>query len=224
MENDLDDIARGKKKWQPVISNFYSDFHDNLKKKEEEIKKSDIMIEEKSTELCDKCGAPMVIKTGRYGKFLACSAYPKCKNIKKYGGQASPFEKKEPDAKILALQKKYAGEVCDKCGAPMKVRTGKFGPFLACSAYPKCKNIKNITTENSNSPAVACPVCHTGKIVKKFSRRGAFWACDNYPNCKNAYWGEPTGETCPECTGLMIKNIKTGKISCSNRECGQAKK
>jgi DNA topoisomerase-1 len=224
MENDLDDIARGKKKWQPVISNFYSDFHDNLKKKEEEIKKSDIMIEEKSTELCDKCGAPMVIKTGRYGKFLACSAYPKCKNIKKYGGQASPFEKKEPDAKILALQKKYAGEVCDKCGAPMKVRTGKFGPFLACSAYPKCKNIKNITTENSNSPAVACPVCHTGKIVKKFSRRGAFWACDNYPNCKNAYWGEPTGETCPECTGLMIKNNKTGKISCSNRECGQAKK
>jgi len=224
MENDLDDIARGKKKWQPVISNFYSDFHDNLKKKEEEIKKSDIMIEEKSTELCDKCGAPMVIKTGRYGKFLACSAYPKCKNIKKYGGQANPFEKKEPDAKILALQKKYAGEVCDKCGAPMKVRTGKFGPFLACSAYPKCKNIKNIATENSNSPAVACPVCHTGKIVKKFSRRGAFWACDNYPNCKNAYWGEPTGETCPECTGLMIKNIKTGKISCSNRECGQAKK
>ena len=224
MENDLDNIARGKKKWQPVISNFYSDFHDNLKKKEEEIKKSDIMIEEKSTELCDKCGAPMVIKTGRYGKFLACSAYPKCKNIKKYGGQANPFEKKEPDAKILALQKKYAGEVCDKCGAPMKVRTGKFGPFLACSAYPKCKNIKNITTENSNSPTVACPVCHTGKIVKKFSRRGAFWACDNYPNCKNAYWGEPTGETCPECTGLMIKNIKTGKISCSNRECGQAKK
>lgn len=224
MENDLDNIAEGEKKWQPVIEEFYSDFHDNLKKKEEEIKKSDIMIEEKSTEVCDKCGAPMIIKTGRYGKFLACSAYPNCKNIKKYAGEGGASEKKEPDAKVLELQKKYEGEVCDKCGAPMKVRVGKFGPFLACSAYPKCKNIKNIADGNSTGKEVKCPVCGEGKIVKKFSRRGAFWACNNYPKCKNAYWGEPTGEDCPECGGLMIKDTKTGKIKCSNRECGYTEK
>lgn len=224
MEDNLDNIAEGKKKWQPVIKDFYDDFHDNLKKKEEEIKKSDIMPEEKSTEVCDKCGAPMIIKTGRYGKFLACSAYPECKNIKKYAGAGGAFEKKEPDPKILELQKKYDGEVCDNCGSPMKVRVGKFGPFLACSAYPKCKNIKNIADGNSTGKEVKCPVCGEGKIVKKFSRRGAFWACNNYPKCKNAYWGEPTGDDCPECGGLMIKDTKTGKIKCSNRECGYTEK
>ena len=224
MEDDLDSIAEGEKKWQPVIGEFYSDFHDNLKKKEEEIKKSDIMPEEKSTEVCDKCGAPMIIKIGRYGKFLACSAYPDCKNIKKFVGEGSTYEKKEPDAKTLELQKKYDGEVCEKCGSAMKVRVGKFGPFLACSAYPKCKNIKNIAEANASGKEVDCPVCHEGKIVKKFSRRGAFWACNAYPKCKNAYWGEPTGKDCPDCGGLVIKDTKSGKIKCSNRECDYIEK
>lgn len=224
MENNLDAIADGEEKWQPVISEFYSDFHDNLKRKEEEIKKSDIMPEEKSTEVCDKCGAPMIIKTGRYGKFLACSAYPNCKNIKKYNGEGGAMEKKEVDPKVLELQKKYEGEVCEKCGSAMKVRVGKFGPFLACSAYPKCKNIKNIADGNSTGKEVECPVCHEGKIVKKFSRRGAFWACNNYPKCKNAYWGEPTGKDCPDCSALLIKDPKTGKTKCSNRECGYIEK
>ena len=224
LEDDLDFIAEGDKKWQPVICEFYTDFHDNLKKKEEEIKKSDIMPEEKSNEVCDKCGASMIIKTGRFGKFLACSAYPECKNIKKYAGEGGSFEKKEPDPKVLELQKKYEGEVCEKCGAEMKVRVGKFGPFLACSAYPKCKNIKNIADANSSGKEVSCPVCHEGKIVKKFSRRGAFWACNNYPKCKNAYWGEPTGADCPDCGGLMINDTKSGKIKCSNRECGYIEK
>lgn len=224
MEDDLDSIAEGEKKWQPVIGEFYSDFHDNLKKKEEEIKKSDIMPEEKSNEVCDKCGAPMIIKIGRYGKFLACSAYPDCKNIKKFVGEGNTYEKKEPDAKTLELQKKYEGEVCEKCGSAMKVRVGKFGPFLACSAYPKCKNIKNIAEANSSGKEVDCPVCHEGKIVKKFSRRGAFWACNAYPKCKNAYWGEPTGKDCPDCGGLVIKDTKSGKIKCSNRECDYIEK
>ncbi len=222
METNLDLIAAGDKDWQPVIGEFYEDFHNNLKKKEEEIKKSDIMPEEKSTEVCDKCGAAMIIKTGRYGKFLACSAYPDCKNIKKYsgGGESAP---REVDPKILELQKKYEGETCDKCGAAMKVRVGKFGPFLACGAYPKCKNIKNIAS-GGNGQEVECPVCHEGKIVKKFSRRGAFWACNNYPKCKNAYWGEPTGKDCPDCGALMITDPKSGKIKCSQRDCGYVEK
>ncbi len=224
LEDDLDLIAEGDKKWQPVISEFYTDFHDNLKRKEEEIKKSDIMPEEKSNEVCDKCGASMIIKTGRFGKFLACSAYPECKNIKKYAGEGGAFEKKEPDPKVLELQKKYEGEICEKCGSAMKVRVGKFGPFLACSGYPKCKNIKNIADANSDGKEVSCPVCHEGKIVKKFSRRGAFWACNNYPKCKNAYWGEPTGNDCPECGALMVNDTKSGKIKCSNRECGYIEK
>jgi len=224
MEDDLDAIAEGEKKWQPVIGEFYTDFHNNLKNKEEEIKKSDIMPEEKSTEVCDKCGSPMIIKTGRYGKFLACSGYPNCKNIKKFAGEGNTYEKKEPDAKTLELQKKYEGEICEKCGSAMKVRVGKFGPFLACSGYPKCKNIKNIAEANASGKEVSCPVCGDGKIVKKFSKRGAFWACNNYPKCKNAYWGEPTGKDCPDCGGLLINDTKSGKIKCSNRECNYIEK
>jgi len=216
MENDLDKIAEGKKEWQPVISEFYGDFHANLTKKYEEINKKDIMPEEKTDEKCDKCGAAMIVKTGRYGKFLACSAFPDCRNIKKMAGSSSPYEKKASDPKLEELEKKYAGEVCSKCGSEMKVKTGKFGPFLACSAYPKCKNIKNIGEDGKE---ISCPICSKGKIVKKFSKRGAFYACDNYPSCKNAYWGKPTGDKCPDCGGLMIDDTKSGKVKCSNRDC-----
>lgn len=221
MENDLDLIASGDKKWQPVINEFYQDFHGNLQNKYEEINKKDIMPEETSTEVCDKCGAPMLIKTGRYGKFLACSAFPDCRNIKKMAGEGGAYEKKEPDAKTLELEKKYAGEICDKCGAAMKIRTGKYGPFLACSAYPKCKNIKNIA-QPGDGKETTCPVCGEGKIVKKFSRRGAFWACSAYPKCKNAYWGQPTGEKCPDCEALLVTD-KGGEIKCSNKGCGYKK-
>jgi DNA topoisomerase-1 len=220
MEDNLDLIAAGEKTWQPVIREFYDAFHNNLTNKYEEIKKSDIMPEEKSNEVCDKCGAAMIVKTGRYGKFLACSAFPDCRNIQKVAGGNGEYTKKESDPQTLELEKKYAGEICDKCGSAMKVKTGKFGPFLACSAYPKCKNIKNINTGNGKE--VTCPACKEGKIVKKFSRRGAFYACSAYPKCKNAYWGEPTGENCPHCKSLMITD-KSGEVKCSNKECAYVK-
>lgn len=222
LEDDLDLIAQGDKQWEPVIADFYGDFHANLQNKYEEVNKKDLMPEEKSDEICDKCGAPMIIKTGRYGKFLACSAFPDCRNIKKLPGAAGPDGGAAPaNPQLAELEKKYAGEVCDKCGSPMKVRTGKYGPFLACSAYPKCKNIKNIAAAG-DGPEITCPVCGTGKIVKKFSRRGAFWACNNYPKCKNAYWGQPTGEQCPDCGALLIRD-KGGEVKCSNKECGYKK-
>ncbi len=214
MEKNLDLIAQGTKKWQPVISEFYSEFASNLEKKYEEIKKEEIMPTEESKEICDKCGAKMIIKTGRFGKFLACSAYPDCKNIK---GLASDKEKKEEsDPKVIEMQKKYKDEVCDKCGSEMKVKLGKYGPFLACSAYPKCKNIKNISSHGVEP--VTCPVCTIGQIVKKISKRGIFYACSNYPQCKNIYQGEPTGKDCKKCGALMIFT-KDGKKKCSNKDC-----
>ncbi|MFA6514196.1 MAG: type I DNA topoisomerase [Patescibacteria group bacterium] len=218
MEDDLDLIASGEKKWQPIIGEFYDEFSKNLENKYKEINKSDIMPEEQSNEICDKCGKKMIIKTGRYGKFLACSGFPECHNIKKLGATGVAGEEKAIDPKLLELEKKYEGEVCDKCGAAMKVRTGKYGPFLACSAYPKCKNIKNIGTTEGKE--VECPVCHEGKIVKKFSKRGAFYACSNYPKCKNAYQGEPTGKDCKKCGALMITTA-SGKDKCSNKDCGK---
>jgi DNA topoisomerase I len=118
--------------------------------------------------------------------------------------------------KIIELEKKYTNTKCDKCDSEMKVKTGRYGPFLACSAYPKCKNIKNVSS--TGSPTVKCPICQQGEIVKKISKRGIFYACNNYPQCKNAYQGEPTGKTCTDCGALMIFN-QGGKEKCSNKDC-----
>ena len=220
LENSLDRIAAGETDWRPVIRDFYNPFHDNLETKYNEINKKDIMPEEKSEEVCDKCGAAMIIKTGRYGKFLACSAYPECKNIKglNSGANGPDREKSEEQKK---LEKKYSGRICEKCGAAMAIKTGKFGPFLACTAYPKCKNIVNIK-ENNRSTGVNCPLCGQGEIVEKRSRRGIFYACNRYPDCKNAYSQKPTGDKCPDCGALLIEH-KNKNIKCSNKGCSYEK-
>jgi DNA topoisomerase I len=218
MENNLDDIADGKSKWQPVIEEFYNPFEENLQKKYKEINKEDIMPEEKTDEICDKCGAPMIIKAGRYGKFLACSAFPECKNAKPLNGDNTK-ESGEKSEKTKELEEKYKDEVCDKCGSPMVIKVGRFGPFLACTGYPKCKRIKNIKENNNGSTGIACTVCGEGEIVAKKSRRGIFYACNRYPDCKTSYAGKPTGDKCEKCGSLLID--LRGNIKCSNKDCGK---
>lgn len=176
------------------------------------------MPEEKSEEKCDKCGSQMIVKTGRYGKFLACSGFPDCKNIKPLDENG---KKDKSNEDVEKLRKKYKNEVCDKCGSPMDIKNGKFGPFLACTAYPKCKNIKNIK-ENDNSTGITCPECGKGKIVKKRSKRGVFYACDQYPECKTIFPGKPLEEKCPQCGKIMVEDQK-GNVKCSNKECGYKK-
>lgn len=217
MEEELDDIAEGKLDWVPVIENFYTPFHTNLEAKYAAIKKTDIMPEEKSNELCDKCNSPMVIKQGRFGPFLACSNFPDCKNIKSLNGkkETDPAQ----DEKLKTLQEQFKTETCAKCGSSMIVKNGRFGPFLACSAYPKCKNIKNIT--DPKAPVIECPVCHEGHIIQKRSRRGIFWACDRYPDCKTAFNSQPTGKNCPECGAPLVEG-KDGP-RCSSRSCEYGK-
>ncbi len=222
LENDLDAIADGNVEWKPVIEEFYRPFHGNLENKYQEINKQDIMPEEKSNEKCDKCGAPMIIKTGRYGKFLACGAFPECKNIKSMPGSDKNRNGQADSKEIEELKEKYKGEICEKCGSEMAVKVGKFGPFLACTAYPKCKNLKNIAGGN-NSTGIKCPVCGKGEIIQKRSKRGIFYACDQYPDCKTAFWGKPTGEKCPDCDSLLIEDAKKGEVKCSNKECGYIK-
>ncbi|MEK7203421.1 MAG: type I DNA topoisomerase [Patescibacteria group bacterium] len=223
IENKLDDIADGQIEWQPVINEFYGPFHKNLEIKYNLIKKQDIMPEEKSNEICDKCNAPMIIKTSRYGKFLACSGFPKCKNIKSLSNHNKSNNDKSEAVK--ELEEKYKNEICDKCGALMAVKTSRFGAFLGCSGYPKCKNIKNFTGENlgNNNTGVTCPVCNTGEIVQKRSKKGIFYACNQYPSCKTAFWGKPTGEKCPSCDSLLVEDIKKGGIKCSKKGCDYTK-
>ncbi|PLX21593.1 type I DNA topoisomerase [Candidatus Parcubacteria bacterium] len=218
MENDLDNIADGNLDWQPVVRDFYVPFTENLKIKDEELDRKDVVPEEESDEVCDKCGAKMIIKTGRFGKFLGCGAYPDCKNIKSIPGKNG--EPKEKTEEQKALEEKHKDEKCEKCGEPMAVKNGRFGPFLGCSAYPKCKNIKSL--DQNAKTGVTCPACGKGEIVQKRSKRGAFYACDQYPDCKTSFWAKPTGEKCPDCESLLVEG-KDGGAVCSQKGCSYKK-
>lgn len=202
MEENLDDIADGKQKWQPVISEFYDPFKKNLMQKDKELDKKKI-TEETTDEKCPKCGQPMVIKMGRFGKFLACTAYPECKTTKPLGEDGKPAEEEKIDVK------------CEKCGSDMVKKHGRFGAFLGCSNYPECKNIVSL----EKKVGVKCPKCEKGEIIEKRSKRGkTFYACNQYPTCENAYWSKPTGEHCPNCQSLLVYGAKN-MIVCSNKEC-----
>ncbi len=202
MEEELDEIAENKKKWVEVVRNFYEPFEKNLKQKEKEINRKQL-IEEKTNEKCEKCGSPMVIKLGRFGRFLACSNYPKCKNAKEINEEG---EIENPQS---------ANKKCEKCGREMVIKKGRFGEFLGCSGYPKCKNIKPIV----KSTGVKCPKCQKGEIVEKKSKKGRiFYACDRYPDCQFALWNKPTGEKCARCNELTVYT-KNNQVVCSNKEC-----
>lgn len=214
MESDLDEIAEGEKAWRPVLREFYTPFHANLTEKYDEVDKKDIMPEKLSDEKCEKCGSPMVIKTGRFGPFLGCSNFPECKNIKSMSKGTA-----EEDEKLKALREEHKDDVCEKCGSPMVIKTGRFGPFLGCSNYPKCKTIKNLNV--SDGPTITCPVCKKGQIVQKRSRRGIFYACDQYPDCKTAFNTKPTGDMCPDCSQPLVEGKDGPK--CSSKECSYGK-
>lgn len=199
MENDLDKVAEGKKKWQPVIKEFYEPFARQLAMKEKEIDKKDI-TETATDEVCEKCASPMVIKLGRYGRFLACSNYPECKNTKQLGENGEAQEPEKTD------------EVCPNCGKPMIFKHGRFGKFLACSNYPECKTTKRVDA----GTGVTCPKCGKGEMVARKGRGGKFfYTCNKYPECQHIVWSKPTGEYCPECKQLLIAGPKD-TIKCEN--------
>lgn len=200
MEDKLDKVEEGKEKWVPMIKEFYGPFHSTIEEKEKTLKKSDIVNEE-SDEICDKCGAKMVIKLGRFGKFLSCSNYPECKNAKPLEGET---EEEQKDSKELEeLKKKLKGKKCDKCGKPMEVKVGRYGPFLGCSDYPNCKNITPIVVFSG----VKCPSCETGQLVERRTRKGGrvFWGCNKFPKCKMATWNKPV-------------DIKDGRLRVEDKE------
>ncbi|MFH1012798.1 MAG: type I DNA topoisomerase [Candidatus Peregrinibacteria bacterium] len=204
MEKELDDIADGVKKWQPVIDKFFKPFEKLLEEKKEDIKKEDV-IHEKTNEKCNECGAPMVVKLGRNGKFLSCSKYPECKN-------ARPM--KEDREKEAKLQKQYKDEKCDKCGKPMVVKNGRFGEFLACSGYPQCKSTRPL----SHSLNIKCPKCGKDIVEKRTKRRKIFYGCSGYPDCDFATWGKPLEKPCTVCKGLQVQ-AKKHLIKCE--QCGK---
>lgn len=181
MEEDLDKIAQGQADYLKFLKSFYKPFKENIEKKSTEIKKSDV-VNEKTDEICEKCGKAMEIKLSRYGKFLSCTGFPECKNARPLN------ENPEEKAELEMLEKEFKDEKCEKCGAEMVVKKGRFGTFLACSGYPKCKNTKPIL----KTTGIKCPECKKGEIVEKRTKRGrVFWSCERYPDCEYSSWERP---------------------------------
>jgi len=182
MEEELDDIAEAKKDWQKVLADFYEPFMEQIEKGKKEIKSQKIATPVGRE--CPKCGSQLVKRSGRFGEFIACSAFPKCK----YTEQIDSEEKSD--------------HVCDKCGSEMIVKMGPRGKFLACSAFPECKNTKPLT--QPKSVEAKCPECG-GDILERFSKRGKFYGCSNYPKCNFISKYEPTLNRCPECGYAMAR-------------------
>jgi DNA topoisomerase-1 len=167
-------------------------------------------------EVCEKCGSPMVKKWGQFGSFLACSAYPECKNTKELPREEGAAAK---DAEAGATESEP--EPCENCGKPMALKRGRFGQFLACTGYPECKTTRKILAGGASVPKKPdvmldelCPQCGKANLAVKDGRFGPFTACSNYPKCKYIK-PKTVGVSCPKpgCGGELIeRRSKRGKV------------
>jgi DNA topoisomerase-1 len=197
MEQELDEIEEGKDNFLNTLTQFWKKFEKTLKKAAKEMENVKGK-EEPTEEKCDKCGSPMVIKWGRYGRFLACSNYPECKNTRQIeGGDAA-----------LELHEDVAAQTCPRDGQPLVLKKGRYGPFLACTNYPECKETKRLVRGEGGKLQVEtlqpidekCPECGN-ELMWRRGRFGAFIACSNYPSCRYVKKKEAReiGLLCPDC-------------------------
>jgi len=199
MEDDLDTIAEGSLNWKDMLANFYKEF---LITYEPALKKANDVQYEKADFKCPKCGSVVYIRKGKYGKFYACSSYPKCNFSKSIGEKKKKTKVKKTDKK------------CPKCGKPLVIRKGKHGDFYACTGYPDCKYSKSVDGEKKSSKATKtgkkCPKCGKELLIRK-GKYGKFYSCSNYPKCK---YTKPLNAKvvgkCPDCGGEVIEK-KTKK-------------
>jgi len=177
MELDLDRIATGESEWVPVVRDFFTPFSKLVEEKTKSVKKSDV-TEEATDRVCPKCGRPVVIKLGRYGRFYSCTGFKKGKK-----GQPQPpgaCDYSEPLEGEAQGPEIIEGEVCPDCGKPLAKRRGRFGPFIGCTGYPDCKYIK----KTQQKTGVVCPLCGKGELVRRRGRgKSLFFGCERYPDC-----------------------------------------
>lgn len=206
LEEELDNIAQNKADYQQVLKDFYYPFMDKI-----EAGKKNIIsqkVHEKTGQSCPKCGGELVKKNSRYGEFIACNNYPKCKYIKQ-----------TENASDGANQ-----ELCEKCGGEMVQKFSRNGAFLACNNYPECKNTKSLkNTPNAKEviEGVKCPECG-GDIALKRSKKGSFYGCNNYPKCHFLSNHKPINKRCEKCHYLMSERTYRKKkahecIKCKER-------
>ncbi|NOZ78635.1 MAG: type I DNA topoisomerase [Acidobacteria bacterium] len=218
LEEDLDRVAGGEENWQELVRSFAVGFEAELERAKvemEQVKGKGVA----TSETCPKCAAPLVIKFGRYGEFLACTNYPTCTYTRDLEDEAEKAGDAEEEA-----------PTCPECEAPMVKKRSRFGPFWACSRYPECKGTRRIGKAQTSAPpkptGVPCPRegCD-GEIVARISRRGrTFYGCNRYPKCDFVMWDHPVQTPCPECgfpiMGLHVTKRRGRELICPVKSCG----
>ncbi|MCB5251961.1 MAG: type I DNA topoisomerase [Candidatus Cloacimonetes bacterium] len=191
MEDKLDEVEYGKVVWHKLVKEYYDDMKELIDKVDVK-KEKEAMIQETGIK-CELCGkGEMVVKRGRSGEFLSCNRYPECKNSKSF--------KRDAEGKIEIVVPKVLDEKCPKCGNPLVERNGKYGAFIACSNYPKCKYSRPKTL------GIACPECGTGEVTARRSKKGSpFYSCNRYPECKWISNYKPVPQACPNCANPYME-------------------
>jgi DNA topoisomerase-1 len=212
LEDKLDKIEEGQYQWVETLQNFYEPFAADLAQATQKMRDIKREVEE-TDEVCDKCHKPMIIRWGRFGRFLACSGFPTCKNTRELTSDDATNPSTAPSVEAT----------CEKCGRPMAVKRGRYGEFLACTGYPDCKSTRPVAV------AMDCPEqgC-TGHIVQRKSRRGrTFYGCTNYPDCTFSVWQRPVPKVCPQCQSPYLlgkranaKQAKSTVLQCPSQTCG----
>jgi DNA topoisomerase-1 len=208
LEDKLDQIEEGKREWVATLHAFYKPFMAELQQATHKMRDVRKEVEE-TDEVCEKCQRPMVIRRGRFGRFMACSGYPECKNTRELSTE-TPAQ--APAAPSVAV-------TCEQCGQPMALKRSRYGEFLACTGYPTCKATKPVVTSVMDCPLPACG----GTIVQRRSRRGkTFYGCTHYPRCTFSLWQRPVPQACPQCAATYMLEKQTKKQGVT-RQCPTCK-
>jgi DNA topoisomerase I len=200
METELDKVEEGDLRWQRVLEDFWGPFSQALAAVNIDQLIHDVHdLSELHKERCPNCGGPVVVRSGRFGPFIACAKYPECRFSR-------PLNKnKVPD--------RPSDEKCQECGAPMVIKTGRYGEFLACTRYPKCKHTRPVPL------GVKCPKCGVGELAERRTRKGRnFFGCLRYPECDYSTWNRPVPVPCPSC-GFVGMEEKQTKAAGATRKC-----
>lgn len=212
MEDDLDRVENGETDYISVLNEFYSGFSKELAAAEAKLRDTRIALPKVETGIiCEKCGAVMIERQGRFGKFAACPNYPECRNTKPLpDGKKADKKTAKPEQEVISDEK------CPKCGGDLVMRTGASGPFFACKNYPNCKYTVSIRRESG----ALCPLCGKKVLVKQTKTKRSYYVCEDYPACTFREWYMPAGEVCSKCGGYMLK--KNGStVFCKNCDHGE---
>jgi DNA topoisomerase-1 len=212
MEGGLDKVEDGSEKYIDLLNEFYGDFSEELQKAEKQFN-----AELKTGKACPKCGKELMFKYGKNGTFIGCSGYPAC-------DFTADFTRDEKgDIRFSERRSEPTGIFCEKCGAEMLIKQGRYGELLGCSGYPACRNAKNFIRLSSGAIRVIepeetlgkCPACETGEMTVRTGKLGLFAACSTYPDCKHS-----AGLIIDEEGNITLEKLPTPKELGKCEKCG----